>query len=228
MGDLRERMRVSKTQRLFCADLKIALQKWAVAKYGREIPVAAIYPSAIAGVRLLEMPVPPMLEEALGYRGDLRFVEFGYCPRTRQFGYGDGGDDIPSNPDLWLQFLRHPAVAPYLPESRYPTLYGVFPRNHRRAIEKFFAKGSRGKLPTPPHRLLLDRQKRQLYLCRTDHTTLFFGLTEPECKERIIVDGLLMDPASRDYKEPPPKEVAAELLGWLDSWLKPTPTQVRS
>ena len=221
MGDLRERMRASKMQRLFCADVKIALQKWAVAKYGREIPVAAISPSAIAGVELLDMPVPPMLEEALGYRGNLRFVEFGYCPRTRQFGYGDGGDDIPSNPDLWLQFLRHPAIAPYLPESRYPTLYGVFPRGHRRAIEKFFAKGSRRKLPTPPHRLLLDRKKRQLYVCRTDHTTLFFGLTEPEGKERIIVDGLLMDPASRDYREPPQQEVVAALLGWLDGRLKP-------
>lgn len=220
MGDLRERMRASKTHRLFCADVKIALKKWAVEKYGREIPLAAISPSTIAGVELLDMPVPPMLEEALGYRGDLRFVEFGYCPRTRQFGYGDGGDDIPSNSDLWLQFLRHPAIAPYLPESRYPTLYGVFTRNHRRAIEKFFAKASRGKLPTPPHRLLLDRKERQLYVCRTDHTTLFFALTEPEGRERIIADGLLMDAASRDYREPPQQEVVAALLGWLDKHLK--------
>jgi len=28
--------------------------------------------------------------------------------------------------------------------------------------------------------LLLDREKRELYLCRTDHTTLLFALTEPE------------------------------------------------
>jgi hypothetical protein len=31
-----------------------------------------------------------------------------------------------------------------------------------------------------PHCLLLDREKRELYLCRTDHTTLLFALTEPE------------------------------------------------
>jgi len=31
-----------------------------------------------------------------------------------------------------------------------------------------------------PHCLLLDREQRELYLCRTDHTTLLFALTEPE------------------------------------------------
>ena len=31
-----------------------------------------------------------------------------------------------------------------------------------------------------PHCLLLDREKRELYLCRTDHATLLFALTEPE------------------------------------------------
>jgi len=68
--------------------------------------------------------------------------------------------------------------------------------------------------------LLLDREKRQLYLCRTDHRTLFFGLKELEGKERIVVDGLLMDPACKDYKVPPPKELATELLGWLDEQFK--------
>ena len=39
--------------------------------------------------------VPPMLEEALGYRGALRFVEFEYSRTIRQFTYSDGGDSIP-------------------------------------------------------------------------------------------------------------------------------------
>lgn len=218
MGVHRERLGALKAHKHFRAGIKMAVQKWALEKFGREIPLAVILPSAIDGVQLLSIPVPPMLEDALGYRGDSRYVEFGYSPSTHQFGYCDGGDHIPSNPDLWIQFLCHPAVAPHLPKSRYPTLYGAFPRNHHRAIEKFYAKGSRGQLPTPPHRLLLDREKRQAYLCRTNHTTLFFALKEPENKDyqRVYVDGLLMDTACENYKVPPPKELAAELLAWLD------------
>src|SRR5215469_6716402 len=37
------------------------------------------------------------IETAARYRGNLRFVEFSYSPRTRQFGYSDGGDDVPSD-----------------------------------------------------------------------------------------------------------------------------------
>jgi len=84
-----------------------------------------------------------------GFKANLGFVEFGYSPGSRQFGYCDGGGHIPSKPDLWLQFLRHPAIAPYLPRSRYPTVYGVFPRNHQRAIEKFFAKKIAGAIAHP-------------------------------------------------------------------------------
>lgn len=196
MGIHRQRFRASNAQRFFNARVKTGLQKWAVKKYGCQIPIASISPSTIKGVKSLSIPVPPMLEEALGYRGDLRFVEFGYSPKTRRFGYCDGGDHIPSDQDLWTRFLRHPLIARYLPKTRFPTLYGAFPRNHRRAIEEFFANGSQGRFPTPPDRLLLDREDRRLYVCRTDHTLLFFALTEPENEDRhrIFVDGLLMSP----------------------------------
>lgn len=223
MGVHRERLRATRAHRLFGAGIKTGVQKWALKKYGREIPVAAISPRSIDGVKSLSIPVPPMLEEALGYRGALRFVEFGYSARTHEFGFCDGGDHIPSNSDLWIQFLRHPAITPHLPKSRYPTLYGVFSRNQKQAVAESMAKGSdkKGRYLKPPHRLLLDRKQRQVYLCRTDHTTLFFALTEPENKDRhrIYVDGLLMDPGCEDYKAPPRKELAAELTAFLDGWL---------
>jgi len=222
MGIHRQRLRASDTQRSFNASVKTGLQKWAVKKYGREIPIATISPSTIKGVKSLSIPVPPMLEEALGYRGDSRFVEFGYSPKTRRFGYCDGGDHIPSDQALWIRFLRHPLIARHLPKSRYPTLYGAFPRNYQQALEVFFANRSQGRLPTPPHRLLLDREERRIYLCRTEHSILFFALVEPEGKERIFVDGLLMDPACRDYTVPPQKEPAAEFLGWLDEQVEYT------
>lgn len=218
MGIHRQRLRASNAQRFFSERAKTALQKWAVEKYGREIPTASISPSTIKGVKPLSIPVPPMLEEALGYRGDLRFVEFGYSPRTRRFGYCDGGDHIPTDHHLWTRFLRHSLIAPHLPKGRYPTLYGAFPRNYQRAIEEPFANGAKGRFATPPHRLLLDRKERHIYLCRTDHTLLFFALKEPENEDRrrIFVDGLLMSPGCENYKIPPRKELAAELLGWLD------------
>lgn len=224
MGVHRERLRASKAHRHFGAGMKTALQKWALEKFGRDISVAAISPSAIDGVQSLSIPVPPMLEEALGYRGTSRLVEFGYSARTHEFGYCDGGDHIPTDQDLWFRFLRHPAIAPRLPESRYPTLYGVFPRNQQRAVAQLLGRklDKRGRYPKPPYRLLLDREKRQPYVCRTDHTTLLFALTEPEDKDRyrIFVDGLLMGPGCENYKVPPRKELASELLGWLDEEFK--------
>lgn len=217
MGIRRQRLRASNAQTFFSARAKTALQHWAMKKYGREIPITAISSSKIKGVESLSIPVPPMLEEALGYRGDLRFVEFGYSPKTRRFGYCDGGDHIPSDRDLWIRFLRYRLIARHLPKSRYPTLYGVCPRNYQRAIEEFFANGSQGRFPTP-HRLLLDRKERRAYLCRTEHSVLFFALKEPENEDRrrTFVDGLLMSPGCEDYKTPPPKELATQLTQWLD------------
>jgi len=224
MGVHRERLRATKAYGHFGAGMKTALQKWALEKFGREIPVAAISPSAIDGVQSLRIPVPPMLEEALGYRGTLRFVEFGYSARTHEFGYCDGGDHIPSDEHLWLRFLRHPAVAAHLPENRYSTLYGVFDRNQQRAVAQLMGTrlNSKGRYPKPPYRLLLDREKRQPYICRTDHTTLLFALTGPGDKDqpRIFVDGLLMNPACQNYKVPPPIGLASELMKWLDDQLR--------
>lgn len=221
MGIHRQRLRASNAQRFFNARVKTGLQKWAVKKYGREIPVASISPSTIKDIKTLSIPVPPILEEALGYRGNLRFVEFGYSPKTRRFGYCDGGDHIPTDHHLWIRFLRHPLIGRHLPKSRYPTLYGVFPRNYQRAIEEFFADGSQGRFPTP-HRLLLDRKERRVYLCRIEHTLLFFALKEPENEDRrrMFLDGFLMSAGCEDYKLPPPKKLAAELLAWLDRHLK--------
>jgi hypothetical protein len=206
MGVHRDRLGAAKAHRAFVEGANLALQKWASENLSRQIPIAAISPSAIAGVRLLPMPVPPMLEEALGYGGALRFVSFGYCPRTRRFGHCDGGDDIPADPATWLRFLHHSFVNSHLPETRYPTLHGIFRRT--RGSESFVS----------PHCLLLDREKRQLYICRRGEAILFLSLVEPDDKEgsRIFIDNLRMSPGDEDYKMSPRKELAAALLGWLD------------
>ncbi|HKW35442.1 MAG TPA: hypothetical protein VJN92_20695 [Candidatus Acidoferrum sp.] len=219
MGVHRERLAASKSQRRFVEGVKSAFQKWALQKLGREVPPGAISPRAIDGVQLLPIPVPPMFEEALGYRGALRFVEFGYSRATCQFVYSDGGDSIPSDQDLWIRFLRHPLIAPHLPESQYPTLYGVFPEGELVPLKELWEQP---KGFEPADRLLLDRQERKLYLCRTNHTSLLFALTEPEGEDHhsVFIDGILMNPATENYKLRPDPELAVQRFDCLDVQLK--------
>jgi hypothetical protein len=214
MGVHRERLAASKAHRRFVEGARSALQKWALQKLGRAFPVGAISPRAINGVQVLPIPVAPMLEEALGYRGNLRFVEFGYSRASQKFVYSDGGDSIPSDESLWIRFLHHPLIAPHLPETQYPTLYGVFPEGPVPLKELW----ERAKELEPSHCLVLDRQKRELYLCRTSHTSLLFALTGPEDEDdhSAYIDGLLVNASTENYKGPPREKLAAELLRWLD------------
>ena len=169
------------------------------------------------GAQPLQFPVPPTLERAFGYRGDLRFLEFGYSLRSRQFGYSDGADDIPSDQSLWFWFLRHPVISTHLPENRYPTLYGNFPAEAQRpTLEEIMRRG--GTFQTP-HCLLLDRRDRIAYISQRDQTMILFALMEPEDSDlhMVFVDGLLMSPGTEDYKEPPAIELADQLRGFLDA-----------
>src|SRR4030095_11020331 len=55
-------------------------------------------------LRYLPIPTPPMLEEALGYRGRLRFVAFYYSPGIAEPVHNDGGDALPIDPAAWDVF----------------------------------------------------------------------------------------------------------------------------
>ena len=195
--------------------------KIAVRKMGWEIPNSLGISPTVIGAQPLSFQVPPTLERALGYRGDLRFVQFGYSAgSSRQFGYCDGGDDVPSDDSLWIWFLRHPAVSPHLPESRYPTLYGVFPTNAERpTLEQIMGKDG---VFEAPHCLLLDRQSRKIYISQRDKTTILFALMEPEDGDQhtVFVDGLLMSPGTENYKVPPPVEFADQFRRFLDAQLE--------
>ncbi|HEV2196165.1 MAG TPA: hypothetical protein VGR55_11320, partial [Candidatus Acidoferrum sp.] len=119
---------------------------------------------------------------------------------------------------LWIRFLRHPLIAPHLPESRYPTLYGVFPTEEVPRKKLW----NRLKDLEPRHSLLLDREKRELYLCPTGKITLLLALMEPEDADRhwVFIDGLFhpVNPAAENYKVPPRKELAGQLISFLDGW----------
>jgi len=192
----------------------------AIRRLGWDLPSTAGISPTMVGAQPLPFPVPPTLERALGYRGDLRFIQFGFSPRQRRFAYCDGGDDVASDESLWIWFLRHPLISPHLPERRYPTLYGVFPLNGERpTLEQIFGRGEGFQAL---HCLLLDRQDRKAYLSQRDQAMILFAAMEPEGGDQhtVFVDGLLMSPGTENYKTPPPAEVVDQLRRFLDRELK--------
>ena len=142
MGGIhRSRLAASKAHRHFVREVRRA-----VPKVGSQIPQGGLSP-AIVGAKPLALPVSPVFEAAFGYRGNLRFLEFGYNAASHQFGFSDGGDDLPSDASLWSWFLHHPVVSPLLPETLYPTMYGRFASGTERpALGDILRRGA--DLPT--------------------------------------------------------------------------------
>jgi hypothetical protein len=146
----------------------------------------------------------------------LRFLRFGYMAARRQFGFSDGGDDLPLDTNLWSSFLHHPVVSPLLPETLYPNLYGKFaPGTERPALGDILKRGA--IFPTC-HCLLMDRRGRQAYVSQRDRTITLFALVEPEEGDdhNVFVDGLLMSPGSENYKLPPAPEILIGFRQFLD------------
>src|SRR5512143_2300555 len=67
-------------------------------------------------MRLMGIPVPHMLEAALGYAGDSRYVAFWWEPAGDELGWDDGRSSTvgAANWYAWLMFVQHPSVEPYL------------------------------------------------------------------------------------------------------------------
>lgn len=208
------RLAVSKAHRQFVKEARQAVRKT-----GWQVPDGGISPSLV-GATPLPFPVSPTFEAAFGYRGNLRFLQFGYTAKSRRFGYSDGGDDLSSDEHLWSWFLDHPVVSPHLPEARYPTLYGTFPSaTETPTLDQIMERGA--TLPAC-HCLLLDRLDRQAYVSERDQTMILFALVEPEDGDHhnVFIDGLLMSPGSEDYKLPPPPEFLEEFRRFMDSQMQ--------
>jgi len=67
------------------------------------------------GLTRLGAPVPPMLEEAIGYEGTARLVAFYWEPGGDEAAYHDGRRGlVGANWHAYLTYTRHAAVAPHL------------------------------------------------------------------------------------------------------------------
>lgn len=62
----------------------------------------------------LPVPVPPMLETALGYSGTARLVAFYWEPAGDEARFDDGVVSADGDWSAYISFLQHPKVAPHL------------------------------------------------------------------------------------------------------------------
>jgi hypothetical protein len=212
MGGIdRSRLAASKARQHFVKEAKRA-----VYTMGREVSRDLLSPTLVGALPLF-FPISPIFKADFGYQGDLLFLQFSYAVASPQFGYSDGGDDLPSDQRLRSRLLNHPVISSYLPENRYPTLYGKFPSGPGRpALEEIMGRGV--DLPTC-RCLLLDRRDRRAYISQQDKTMMLFALAEPAEGDdhNVFVDGLLMSPGSENYKFPSAPELLTEFCRFLDS-----------
>ena len=208
------RLAAVKAHRRFVAGIKETVRK-----VRGSVPDPATVLPTIFGAEPLNFKVPPMMEQAFGYGGSLRFVEFSYSQRTHQFGYSDGGDHVPSDAGLWTEFVNHPLVWAEIGEDECPELYGNFRDRGARFCREF-------NRPNPEwHCLLVDRKERQPYVCTMKQLVFFFPLTEPENGDdhTVFKDGLLLSASHTEFRVMPQAEVLQQLYAWLDDELLKIP-----
>jgi hypothetical protein len=118
---------------------------------------------------LLTVPIPPNLEEALGYTGEARYIAFYWEPCGDELMYDDGEFAGDGDWQAWLEYTNHPSVAPYLMEKCW-RCGGVGTTNQLENEPCEICDGS-GYLPLSfgysdeeaTHWFILDRQARKGY-----------------------------------------------------------------
>ncbi|HZA28988.1 MAG TPA: hypothetical protein VE735_05250 [Gammaproteobacteria bacterium] len=161
-------------------------------------------------IRLINIPVPPVLEQALGYDGKARYVAFYWELAGDELAWADDRVSIiGANWHAWLMYIQHPSVAHCLE----PYELGNSDESAR-------------------HWLLLDRQERILYVGTTPDVACFLAQHTPPVpaisREQLeaTVDFLRLEAAAFKKVQPPDpseirkhKEEQARLLDELVAWL---------
>jgi hypothetical protein len=94
--------------------------------------------NTIGSTRTSDLPieVPPMLEDALGYMGEARFVAF-FFDASDEVYYADGRVTTCGDWDAYELFVHHPLIAPHVcgyhlgSAKEPPTHYLLLDRNNR-------------------------------------------------------------------------------------------------
>lgn len=193
----------------------------------------------------LPLPVPPMLEETLGYAGAARFVGF-YQSYLRRVGppgcviVDDSHVVMPGNSNGWRALLEHPAFALLL--DRVHLSLSSQPYIDEERLSDAITKEAQGDFFRNTRALVLDRVDRVLYGGRVDNARVFIMLTacdapcssdedDPETLENQgdeqDTDGTSeqVDPMIEDddgFRQATPEQIAS-LRRWLDESLCTTP-----
>jgi len=112
---------------------------------------------SFVGLTPLLAPVPPMLEKAIGYKGEARFVSFHWTPGGDDADYDDGQRAGTGEWQAYLAYVQHTVVHPLL------THYDL---------------GSSDS--EAHHSLILDRQERKLYVASIKEARKFLAQQWPE------------------------------------------------
>ena len=169
--------------------------------------------TAFTGFTPLNVPVPPMLAKAIGYKGQARLVSFQWTPYGDETDYSDGRVQATGNWQAFLAFIHHPAVSPHL---------------------KHYDLGSSDSEAN--HALILDQEQQALYVAPVKEAQKFLAeqwLKEPPIHMSQEEYMALVTKALKNVK--PPKDISIqeiqrridrqyalveELQLWLDKQLK--------
>ena len=121
----------------------------------------------------LPVPVPPMLEEAIGYDSRLLnreadFVSFYWGDGNEAYWYDGAAFSCVSNRQAYLLFIKHPKVKPYLADPKATAKGRQYLLNHGLSPKKaaiFTVSYNLGSAEIPnEYRLVLDRRHRKLFV----------------------------------------------------------------
>lgn len=112
---------------------------------------------SFSGLTPLLCPVPPLLEKAIGYTHDARFVSFHWIPGGDEAYFDDGRAGGTGNWQGFLAYIHHPVIR--------PLLHG-------------YDLGSSDS--EAAHCLILDRNERKLYVATVKDTERFLAQQWPK------------------------------------------------
>jgi hypothetical protein len=164
----------------------------------------------------LDVPVPPLLERALGYTGSATWVSFYWEPAGDEAMYDDGRAGGTGAWDAFLLYTRHRTVAPHLEpyhlgSSDAPAQHRLVLNRATRALfvvpEREAVRQVRAQWPAMPG-LCSQTAAEVERLSQESHRALRERLARPSAEIRAAVE---------ERRAVHAREMEA-LATWLDAW----------